>query len=779
MSLKAKFAQALACILTAFGPALAAPTITGFNPTVGAPGDQIQLTGSGFLSGSYTVAFGNPPGVPVIAGSINSDTLLTVTVPNGVTTGPISIQQGSDPAFYTPSNFLAISSGPYISSFAPLYGAVNDSVIITGFHFVNVIGVAFSGIGAQFSANAAGTQITSRVPAGATNGVITVSTPNGTSNSLASFTIIGPEPFITGFSPSQGPAGTSVQITGLHFSGVTGVTFNGQPGFIQTATSDTFIQVQTPSGIITGPIAVTTPRGTSVTTSNFFGNPTITSVSPNSGRANTNVIIRGTNFLGATAVSFNGVSSGTLSVVNNSNLTAVVPAGATKGLIRVFVPGASTFSPSNFVVLPTISGFSPTFGPVGSSITITGANLNAGTPIVRFNGVPAAPPTQVSFSQLVAQVPAAATTGLISVTTSDGSDTSANMFFLPGSILSFAPNNSLPGSRITITGQNFTGASAVSFNGTSAADFSVTNNGLLGATVPSNVITGPILVSTPAGVIQGSELFYGAPVITSYAPTHGLPGTNVTIKGVNFLGGSVQFNGLDAAMVSLNNTQIVATAPNGASSGPITVVAPAGTNTSLSQFTIDYTSNLRVSITNEPNPVTVGSNLLYTISLANAGPFGALNATFTNLLPTNVSLLSVSASLPWALQTNGNVLTGSISNFANGTSTLLLVVTPQVVGNIVDTVSFGSDNPDPSLGDNSASISTTVEPLALLSIASLADQVRISWPASLSNYVLQVENQLALTPQWLSVTSAPVVSGAVKFVIETNNGSARFYRLQR
>jgi hypothetical protein len=72
-----------------------------------------------------------------------------------------------------------------------------------------------------------------------------------------------------------------------------------------------------------------------------------------------------------------------------------------------------------------------------------------------------------------------------------------------------------------------------------------------------------------------------------------------------------------------------------------------------------------------------------------------------------------------------------------------------------------------------------VEPLALLLIGLLADQVRISWPVTLTNYVLQFEDGLAPNPQWLSVTSAPVISGDVKFVTETNAAPARFYRLQR
>src|SRR5262249_13699207 len=144
----------------------------------------------------------------------------------------------------------------------------------------------------------------------------------------------------------------------------------------------------------------------------------------------------------------------------------------------------SSFSSSNFIVQPVVYGFSPNFGPPGTAVTITGANLTNGTPVVRFNGVAAAAPTGVTFGQLTAMVPSGATTGLISVPTSDGSYTNTSLFYLPASISSFSPSNAPTGTRVTIQGQNFIGASAVSFNGTVAPDFAVTNSTTLGVTVP-------------------------------------------------------------------------------------------------------------------------------------------------------------------------------------------------------------------------------------------------------------------------------------------------------
>jgi len=772
----------LAICLATSGQAMAAPVIVGFSLPAGTPGDKIQLTGSGFSGGGITVRFWNGgAGVVAPISFINSDTVMTVTVPNGIATGPISIQQGTGTPFFTADDFLVIGLGPYISGFLPTFGAVNDTVVINGVHLTNTLSVLFNGTNTfEFNPSADGTVVSTRVPVGATSGFITVRTTFGTSNSPSAFTVVGPGPYLTDFFPSFGNGGTTVTLNGLHLTGVTNVTFNGRPGIIVTATSDTTIQVKAPSGVTTGPISVSTVLGNFSTVANFFGTPTISSVTPLFGRMNTNVTILGTNFLGSTAVSFNGVASTNFSILNNSNVTTAVPIGATTGLIRVITPGGSAFSASNFVVRPTISSFSPGFGSAGTAITIKGANLNVGTPVVKFNGTQAAPPTGVTFGQLVAQVPAGVLSGHISVTTADGSDTSSALFYIPATITSFTPTNSASGSRVRIVGQNFTNASKVSFNGTAAADFVVTNTTSIGATVPTGVVTGPISVTTPAGVAVSGALFYGAPVITGFSPSHGLPGTNVTINGINFLGGSARFNGINASIVSLNNTQMVATVPANAQTGLITVSGPAGTNTSTEKFILDFNSDLRVSITNSPARLTVGSNLVYTVSIVNGGPFAAPNAVLTNYLPANVTLRSASITAPWVLATNGNMLFASLASFGQGSSAVFtLIVTPEVSGYVTNTVFVGSNNSDPIPGNNTATSVVAVDPPALLSIGRAGDLVRVSWSASLTNYVLQYQNLFGPTVQWSLFTNAPTTSGDLRFITDTNNGSGRFYRLRK
>jgi hypothetical protein len=328
---------------------------------------------------------------------------------------------------------------------------------------------------------------------------------------------------------------------------------------------------------------------------------------------------------------------------------------------------------------------------------------------------------------------------------------------------------------------NFTNASAVTFNGT-AASFVVTNNTTIGAIVPNGFSTGPISVTTPAGTTNSSSLFYAAPVITSFSPTHGLPGMNVVITGSNFLGASVvRFNGTNASFTaSTNNTTLVAVVPNGAQTGPITIVAPAGTNTSVTSFVLDYNSDLAVGILGAPNPVFLGSNLTYTITVTTGGPFVAGNVRLTNTLPSSVVLKSA-VTTRGTLSTNSNPITGVLGNITNGTPVVItLMVVPKTPGTIVNTANVTSDNPDPVLANNTFNVTNTVSPLPLLSIRRAAPgRLNISWPVALTNFGLQFKTVLSPGTTWSDVTTTPVISGDQRIVTETNAGNAKFYRLKK
>src|SRR5438552_3691266 len=76
----------------------------------------------------------------------------------------------------------------------------------------------------------------------------------------------------------------------------------------------------------------------------------------------------------------------------------------------------------------------------------------------------------------------------------------------PPTITSFTPASGPVGTSVTISGTNFTDASAVLFNGTSAS-FTVNSATSIAATVPSGATTGPISVTTSGGTASSASGF--------------------------------------------------------------------------------------------------------------------------------------------------------------------------------------------------------------------------------------------------------------------------------
>src|SRR5205085_4272108 len=178
-----------------------------------------------------------------------------------------------------------------------------------------------------------------------------------------SFNVI---PKITSFSPTSGAVGDVVIISDSAVKRATDVSFDGvSAGF--TVDSDTQIRAVVPAGATTGHITVTTVLGTATSVGSFKVIPKITSFSPASGAVGDVVIISGTTFSLATDVSFNGVSAG-FTVDSDTQISAVVPAGATTGHITVVTVLGTATSVDSFKVIPKITSFSPTSGAVGDVV---------------------------------------------------------------------------------------------------------------------------------------------------------------------------------------------------------------------------------------------------------------------------------------------------------------------------------------------------------------------------------------------------------------------------
>jgi hypothetical protein len=122
---------------------------------------------------------------------------------------------------------------------------------------------------------------------------------------------------------------------------------------------------------------------------------------------------------GTSTVSFNNTPAGTATTWSAGSIVINVPTGATSGNVVVTVGGTA----SNGVYFavgsgPTITSLSPSGGPVGVPVTITGTNFGAtqGTSTVAFNGTPAGTATTWSATSIVINVPVGTTTGNVVVT---------------------------------------------------------------------------------------------------------------------------------------------------------------------------------------------------------------------------------------------------------------------------------------------------------------------------------------------------------------------------
>ena len=150
--------------------------VTSLSPSSGKSGDVITINGSGFTGGTITGVTFN--GISA-SFTVNSDTSISATVPNGYTTGTLTVSSdhGNDSAAFSEFN-------PTISSVSPSTAAPNQSVTITGYGFTDgtVSSITIDGISASYTVNS-NTQITATIPVGAAGiAAVVVNTNHGSAS---------------------------------------------------------------------------------------------------------------------------------------------------------------------------------------------------------------------------------------------------------------------------------------------------------------------------------------------------------------------------------------------------------------------------------------------------------------------------------------------------------------------------------------------------------------------------------------------------------------------
>jgi hypothetical protein len=278
----------------------------------------------------------------------------------------------------------AVTGPPVITQFSPWTGPVGDSITIVGQNLGGATEVDFNGVPAQFKAAFfidGSVMLIATVPSTATTGPISVKTGQGTSSSSTSFTVIEAKPIIESFSPTSGPPGTRLIITGQNLKYVTSVLFNGHacdkwgPGIDGVS-----LLAYAPSSATTGPITVSGPSG-EFTTQDAF---TVTSRPPLTveqwpTETETGSILSMTvnDSSLITGVQLNLESLNYFPPITATGVSILIPTNAVSGPLTLFSATGSLTSPEPLTVhpQPILSSISPSYGPAGTAVQLLGKNF--------------------------------------------------------------------------------------------------------------------------------------------------------------------------------------------------------------------------------------------------------------------------------------------------------------------------------------------------------------------------------------------------------------------
>ena len=374
--------------------------IGAFGSTIGVLYGQ----SNGTLGGGVTYAAGsnNSGYYAVAAGDVNGDGRLDVVT--NVTNG-VSVLLGQVSGFGAPTTY---STGAGSGSRDVKLADVNSDgrLDIVTENYNNVTVVILYGQAGGFApfvgySSGGGTSDPFGVAAGDLNGdgridLAAANTGLSTVGVLLN-TAVTATPTLTSLSPTSGPVGTSVVLTGTGFTGATAVAFNGTaaPGFV--VNSATQITVSVPAGASTGAISVTTPSGTATSSAVFtvtlpdliVSTGTQTSPTPIPAGSYNSITVTGTG---------NGVLAGNVSVA--SFLTVQAGGGLSDGCSVISGAGTFTLAAGATLGICSAVGIAPA-GTAAGAIQTSGATRSFSTDASYiYNGTAA----QATGAGLTAQV---------------------------------------------------------------------------------------------------------------------------------------------------------------------------------------------------------------------------------------------------------------------------------------------------------------------------------------------------------------------------------------
>jgi IPT/TIG domain/G8 domain len=612
------------------------PTLTSMSTSTGssAGGTLVTLTGTGF-STAYQVNIGSTAITDFTTNSDSQVSFLTPPMFAGVWDLSVSTAAGTTALTSSTQFTVTAASAPSISSLGTSTGSTagGTSVAINGSNFTGVYQVSFGGVPAAswtFNSDSSITAVAPPQAAGTPDVKVVTTAGVSASGSGDQFTYTAASaPSVTSLATTSGSTGggTLVTINGANFTGATAVTFGTVVVNNFTLNSDSSISLYSPSqAAATVHVTVTTPSGTSSTsgadqfTYNAAAAPAITGLATSTGptTGGTAFTILGSGFTGATGVTVGGVAVSSFSVSSDGALTTITPPLAAGTLdVRVTTPSgtSSVVTADHFVVTnvtasaPAVTAIDVTIGSTagGQVVNLTGTNFSGAT-AVKF-GTTSATFTTNGDSSITATAPAGSA-GAVDITVITNNGTSATggpdlftyLATAAPTVTGVSPSTGTTagGASVTITGTNFTSATAVLFGGIPAASYSVVSSTSITATAPPLWVgTWDVQVTTPSGTsaVSGSDHFAvtaaSVPTVTSLGTSTGgtAGGTSVTITGTNFTGAqAVSIGGVAAAFSVSSSTTIIATTPaQFAGVVDVTVQTYAGTSATSSSTQFTYT----------------------------------------------------------------------------------------------------------------------------------------------------------------------------------------------
>jgi chitodextrinase len=253
-------------------------------------------------------------------------------------------------------------------------------------------------------------------------------------------------PTIVSFAPTTGPVGSAVVLRGTNLQGTTAVTLYYRNANFRVDSS-TQVTAWVPSGVPgPGKWRLATPGGNATSAQQFrvtsgsspppppppgpppppaSSAPTISGFNPGSGPVGMAVTLSGSNLQGTTAVTLY-YRIANFRVDSATQITAWVPSGVPgPGKWRLATPAGNASSAQQFTVTagsptppppppppatpaPTITGFAPSSGTVGSSVTLNGTNFSNASSVT-LDSVDATFSVQ-SSTRITAVVPSGAAT---------------------------------------------------------------------------------------------------------------------------------------------------------------------------------------------------------------------------------------------------------------------------------------------------------------------------------------------------------------------------------